>query len=43
VLDDPDLGRQLAANGRRLVEEKYDYRAVCRRLSDIHSRVEQRI
>jgi glycosyltransferase involved in cell wall biosynthesis len=32
ALNDPDLGRQLAANGRRLVEEKYDYRMACRPL-----------
>ncbi|UCC65344.1 MAG: glycosyltransferase [Anaerolineae bacterium] len=35
VLDDPDLGRQLAANGRQLVEEKYDYRQACATLDDI--------
>ena len=29
VLNDPDLGRQLANNGRRLVEQKYDYRKAC--------------
>lgn len=37
VLDDPDLGRQLAANGRRLVEEKYDYRNACRPLDDVYA------
>jgi glycosyltransferase involved in cell wall biosynthesis len=35
VLNDLDLGRQLAANGRQLVEEKYDYRQACATLDDI--------
>jgi glycosyltransferase involved in cell wall biosynthesis len=38
VLNDPDLGRQLAANGRRLAEEKYDYRHACRPLDDVYAR-----
>jgi glycosyltransferase involved in cell wall biosynthesis len=38
VLDDPDLGRQLAANGRRLIEEKYSYRYACRPLDEVYAR-----
>jgi glycosyltransferase involved in cell wall biosynthesis len=38
VLGDPGLGGQLAANGRRLVEEKYDYRDTCRPLDDVYAR-----
>jgi glycosyltransferase involved in cell wall biosynthesis len=34
VLNDPDLGRQLATNGRKLVQGKYDYRNACRPLVD---------
>jgi len=41
VLNDPDLDRQLALNGRRLVEEKYDYRNVCRKIVNIYSRAAQ--
>jgi len=37
VLNDPDLGRQLAASGRHLVEEKYDYRNACRPLDDVYA------
>jgi glycosyltransferase involved in cell wall biosynthesis len=37
VLNDPDLGRQLTANGRRLMKEKYDYRSVCRPLDDVYT------
>jgi glycosyltransferase involved in cell wall biosynthesis len=36
LLDDPDLGRQLATNGRKLAQEKYDYRHVCRPLDDVY-------
>ena len=39
VLDDPDLGRRLAASGRKLVEEMYDYRRACRPLDDVYARV----
>jgi glycosyltransferase involved in cell wall biosynthesis len=38
VLDDPDLGRQLAANGRKLMQETYDYRNACRPLDDVYAR-----
>lgn len=35
VLMEEELARALAAHGRRLVEEKYDYRVVCRKLEAI--------
>jgi len=38
VLTDEALARSLAANGRRLVEQMYDYRVVCRKLDDIYRR-----
>jgi glycosyltransferase involved in cell wall biosynthesis len=37
VLGDPDLGRQLAANGRKLMQETYDYRNACRPLDDVYA------
>jgi glycosyltransferase involved in cell wall biosynthesis len=37
ILNDPDLGRQLAANGRRLIEGKYDYRIACRPLMEVYA------
>jgi glycosyltransferase involved in cell wall biosynthesis len=37
VLNEPNLGRQLAANGRKLAEEKYDYRKACRSLDDVYA------
>ncbi len=37
VLNDPALGRELATNGRRLAEEKYDYRNACRPLSEVYA------
>jgi len=37
VLTDETLARTLSQNGRRLVEQIYDYRVVCRRLDDIYS------
>jgi len=42
VLNDPDLGRYLAANGRRLLEEKYDYRSACRPLDGVYTRAASR-
>lgn len=36
VLTDEALARSLAAHGRRLVEQMYDYRLVCRKLDDIY-------
>jgi glycosyltransferase involved in cell wall biosynthesis len=38
ALDDHALGQQLSAAGRRLVEEKYDYRNACRPLDDVYVR-----
>lgn len=38
VLNDPGLGRELATNGRKLIEEKYDYRNACCTLSDVYRR-----
>jgi glycosyltransferase involved in cell wall biosynthesis len=38
VLDDPALGERLSANGRRLMEERYDYRTACRPLDDVYAR-----
>jgi glycosyltransferase involved in cell wall biosynthesis len=38
VLSDPEVGRELAANGRRLAEDMYDYRNVCRPLDDVYAR-----
>ena len=38
LLDDPALGRKLAANGRALVEQDYDYRSACRPLEAIYAR-----
>jgi glycosyltransferase involved in cell wall biosynthesis len=37
VLNDPDLGRQLAANGRLLAEGTYDYRSACRPLDAVYA------
>lgn len=39
VLNDPDLGRRLAVNGRRLVEREYDYRPVCHALDPVYAQV----
>lgn len=38
VLDDPALGEQLSVAGRKLVEERYDYRNACRPLDDVYAR-----
>jgi glycosyltransferase involved in cell wall biosynthesis len=38
VLNDPDLGRQLAVKGRKLVQGTYDYRNACRPLDDVYAR-----
>lgn len=38
VLNDTDLGKRLALNGRCLVEEKYDYRKACRPLDEVYAR-----
>ena len=37
ILTDDGLARALAANGRRLVEQKYDYRVVCQKLEAIYA------
>jgi glycosyltransferase involved in cell wall biosynthesis len=41
VLNDPHLGRQLAADGRKLIEEMYDYRRACRPLDAVYARAAQ--
>jgi glycosyltransferase involved in cell wall biosynthesis len=38
LLRDPDEGRRLALNARRLVETRYDYRVACRPLDAIYDR-----
>jgi glycosyltransferase involved in cell wall biosynthesis len=38
VLNDPALGGRLSANGRQLMEERYDYRTACRPLDDVYAR-----
>jgi glycosyltransferase involved in cell wall biosynthesis len=38
LLNDADLAARLAAEGRRLAEEKYDYRHACRSLDDVYAR-----
>jgi glycosyltransferase involved in cell wall biosynthesis len=38
VLNNPELGRVLAANGRKLVEDMYDCRNACRPLDDAYAR-----
>jgi len=42
VLNDPALGRRLAAEGRKLVEEQYDYRDACRPLDEVYARAASR-
>lgn len=37
LLNDPRLGRRLAENGRRLIEDKYDYREACRPLDEVYA------
>jgi glycosyltransferase involved in cell wall biosynthesis len=39
VLDDPDLQAQLRANGRRWVEEQYDWRRVYPAWNDVYARL----
>lgn len=41
LLDDAELGRRLAANGRRLAEEKYDYRRAYRPVDEVYKRAEK--
>jgi glycosyltransferase involved in cell wall biosynthesis len=42
LLDEPELARQLSANGRRLAEEKYDYRRACTPLDEVYARAKVR-
>jgi len=37
ILTDEDMARSLSQNGRRLVEQAYDYRIVCSKLDDIYA------
>jgi glycosyltransferase involved in cell wall biosynthesis len=37
LLDNPDLGRRLARNGRTLVEQRYDYRRACVALDEVYA------
>jgi glycosyltransferase involved in cell wall biosynthesis len=39
LLNDGNLAKQVADQGRRTVVEKYDYRMVCRSLDDVYARV----
>ena len=39
LLRDPELGRRLAANGRRLAEEKYDWRVALPKLEGVYDAV----
>jgi glycosyltransferase involved in cell wall biosynthesis len=38
LLDDRELAQRIARNGRRLAEEKYDYRRACLPLDDVYAR-----
>jgi glycosyltransferase involved in cell wall biosynthesis len=42
LLEDANLAACLAANGRHLVEEKYDYRRACIPLNEVYARAEVR-
>jgi polysaccharide biosynthesis protein PslH len=37
LLDDPDLAASLARQGRRLAEERYDFRVVCRGIDAVYA------
>ncbi len=39
LLDDPQMGRRLAEQGRRLVEEHYDWRVVLRGMDMVYGRL----
>lgn len=41
LLREPELGRRLAANGRRLVEERYDWRVVLPALEQVYYRLRE--
>jgi glycosyltransferase involved in cell wall biosynthesis len=38
LLDDRELAQRIARNGRRLAEEKYDYRRACAPIDDVYAR-----
>lgn len=38
LLDDRELAQRIARNGRRLAEERYDYRRACAPIGDIYTR-----
>jgi len=38
LLNDSRLGRRLGENGRRLIEDKYDYREACRPLDEVYAK-----
>ncbi|MGQ9626024.1 MAG: glycosyltransferase family 4 protein [Anaerolineae bacterium] len=42
LLESPELAARLVANGRRLVEEKYDYRRACTPLNEVYAEAEVR-
>jgi polysaccharide biosynthesis protein PslH len=37
LIDDPELAMRLGENGRRLIQEKYDYRSACAPLEKVYS------
>ncbi len=39
LLQEPDVGRRLALNGRRLVEERYDWRVALPRIEDVYGSI----
>jgi glycosyltransferase involved in cell wall biosynthesis len=39
LLQDPSLGQRLSANARQLVEKQYDYRAACKPLDAVYTRL----
>jgi glycosyltransferase involved in cell wall biosynthesis len=39
VIRDRELARHLAVNGRRWVEERYDWRVVYRKLDDVYRKL----
>lgn len=42
LLRDPELGRRLAAQGRRVAEDRYDWRVVCPAIEDLYTTALQR-
>ncbi len=43
LLRDPELGRRLAAQGRRVAEERYDWRVVCPAIDHLYTTALQRV